>query len=242
MAKITNDQLITGNTHGFNFSGVRPEHLSATEYTLATILMDISGSTSGYEQLLADCAKAAFDACRRSPRAENLLLRFVTFNNGVYEQHGFLPLKDVPSSAYSSPSCGGGTALFDAIYSGVESSNQYAKALSDQEFGVNAIVFVITDGDDNGSKTNASLVGKVIEEGVAAEYLESVVTVLIGVNASTYNTVLTKVKDDCGLTQYVDAGQANEKSLAKLAAFISRSISSQSQALGTGGPSQPLVF
>lgn len=242
MAKITSDQLITGNTHGFKFSGVRPEHLSATEYTLATIAMDISGSVSGHEQQLANCAKAALDACRRSPRAENLMLRFVTFNNGIYEQHGFMPLKDVPLSAYDAPNCGGGTALFDALYSGVESSNQYAKTLSDQEFGVNAIVFVITDGDDNGSKTSPSLVRKALGEGVAAEYLESVVTVLIGVNASQYTSTLDGVKNDCGLSQYIDAGNADEKSLAKLASFISRSISSQSQALGTGGPSQPLVF
>lgn len=242
MAKITGDQLIIGNTHGFQFSGVRPEHLSATEYTLATIALDISGSVTGFEQQLADCAKAALDACRRSPRAENLMLRFVTFNHGIYEQHGFMPLKDVPISAYDAPYCGGGTALFDALYSGIESSNQYAKTLSDQEFGVNAIVFVITDGDDGGSKTNPSLVRKALGDGVSAEYLESVVSVLIGINANRCSALLNNVKNDCGLTQYVDAGQADEKSLAKLASFISRSISSQSQALGTGGPSQPLVF
>jgi uncharacterized protein YegL len=242
MAKLTDDKWVTGNTHGFNFSGIKPEQLSATEYTLATIVMDTSGSVMGFEQQLTDCAKAAMDACRRSPRADNLMLRFVTFNTNIKEQHGFLPLKDVPLTAYGLPACGGGTALYDAMYSSVEASNQYAKVLSDQEFGVNAIVFVITDGDEYDSKTTASIVKKAISEGVEAEYLESLATVLIGVNATTLANKLDAIKTACGLSQFVDAGQADEKNLAKLASFISRSISSQSQALGSGGPSQPLVF
>ena len=40
------------------------------------------------------------------------------------------------------------------------------------------------------------------------------------------------------MTKFIDAGAANERSLAKLADFVSQSISSQSQSLGTGGPSQ----
>ncbi|GAH21713.1 unnamed protein product, partial [marine sediment metagenome] len=34
----------------------------------------------------------------------------------------------------------------------------------------------------------------------------------------------------------------NSTTLSKLAKFVSRSISAQSQALGTGGPSQALQF
>jgi hypothetical protein len=35
---------------------------------------------------------------------------------------------------------------------------------------------------------------------------------------------------------------ASAKSLARLAAFISKSVSSQSQSLGSGGPSQAQTF
>ena len=45
-----------------------------------------------------------------------------------------------------------------------------------------------------------------------------------------------------GFTQYVELGSADEKTLAKLADFVSQSISAQSQSLGTGGPSQSLTF
>ena len=39
----------------------------------------------------------------------------------------------------------------------------------------------------------------------------------------------------------IDAGDATPAKLAKLAVFISTSISSQSQHLGTGGPSQQIA-
>ena len=40
---------------------------------------------------------------------------------------------------------------------------------------------------------------------------------------------------------HIDVGDATPRKLAKLAAFVSQSISSQSQALGTGGPSQNIA-
>ncbi len=49
-------------------------------------------------------------------------------------------------------------------------------------------------------------------------------------------------KDEAEIDQYVDAGDATPTKLAKLAEFVSQSISSQSQSLGSGGPSQNLNF
>jgi len=51
-----------------------------------------------------------------------------------------------------------------------------------------------------------------------------------------------KISEQAHLTQYVDAGDATPKKLAKLAQFVSQSIASQSQSLGTGAASQPLTF
>ncbi len=242
MPKLTQDDWVSGTTQGFKFSGVRPDKLSASEYTLATIVTDITGSVSGYEQEILDAVRNAIEACRRSPRAENLLLRLVEFNNNVHEVFGFKPLLDVNSNDYNKPVCNGCTALYDALYSSIEASNQYAKTLSDEEFAVNSIVFVITDGDDNVSKSTTKMVKDALESGVKKEYLESNMVILIGINATQYAAKLKDVQNKCGLTQYEDAGNADEKTLAKLASFISKSISSQSQALGSGGPSKTLVF
>jgi len=48
-------------------------------------------------------------------------------------------------------------------------------------------------------------------------------------------TALKNFSDQARLNQFVDAGEATAQKLAKLAAFVSRSITSQSQALGSGG-------
>ena len=105
-------------------------------------------------------------------------------------------------------------------------------------------VFVITDGMDNASNLPASEVKTALEDARTSEALESIMPVLIGVNtdASGLNSYLDSFQREAGFQQYIAIGQATEAELAKLGGFISSSISSQSQALGSGGPSQSLTF
>ena len=63
-----------------------------------------------------------------------------------------------------------------------------------------------------------------------------------GINASSCQQELDEFKTLANLTQYVDVGEVSDQKLAKLAAFVSKSISSQSTSLGTGGASQPITF
>jgi hypothetical protein len=82
-----------------------------------------------------------------------------------------------------------------------------------------------------------SEVGKAVQ----GEHIESLVTVLIGINATYCKQYLESFQVNAGLDQYLDVADTNPGKLAKLAAFVSQSISSQSQALGTGGPSQQIA-
>ena len=68
--------------------------------------------------------------------------------------------------------------------------------------------------------------------------------ILIGVNDSDQHlkVVLDKFKNDAGFEEYISLGDVSPSKLAKLAKWISQSISSTSQALGTGGPSQNVNF
>ena len=84
------------------------------------------------------------------------------------------------------------------------------------------------------------MVKEALEEGVKGESLESLNSILIGIGGD--QGYFQKFVAECGMTQYVGLNDANEKTLARLGAFISQSVSSSSQALGTGGPSQSLVF
>lgn len=240
--KLFDDDLQAGQVGHFAFSGVRPEKLGATEYTLVTLVTDKTGSVSGFEHELLAAKQAVVEACRRSPRANYLLLRNVEFNNNVDEVHGFVELGQIDPGQYTPPVCQGVTALFDATYSSVAATNEYARTLADNEFNVNAIVFVVTDGDNNVPGATPRMIAEELKRGVQNEWLESVMVLLIGVNAARYQAKLEAFRTEAGLTHYLDIGEATPERLARLAEFVSRSISSQSQSLGTGGPSQVLTF
>jgi hypothetical protein len=233
-----------GGSH-FKFSAAKIESLGASEYTIATVVVDVSGSVYPFGADIEAALKQTVQSCRKSPRADNLMLRVVLFNNGVSEVHGFKPLPDCNENDYDGIiQPGGGTALFDATYSSVEAMLQYGTELVKNDFQVNAALFVITDGEDNVSKTTAVTVAKAFVKAKAGEMLESLMSVLIGVNTdqSGLNSFLDFFQKEAGFQQYVAIASADAKTLAKLGGFISKSISSQSQALGTGGASKSLTF
>lgn len=230
----------------FTFSAVRVDKLGATEYTLVTIAVDETGSVDKFEKELRDMLVAAVESCKKSPRSDNLLVRVITFGsqhkNGVNEIHGFKPLADIDTSQYPDIRPGGMTPLCDACYSALGAMNKFAQDLVDNDYGVNAIAFIITDGGENASTATMRMVREEAKKAITGEVLESLVSVLIGVNAAQYRQVLTTFQQEADLTQYIDAGEATKGKLAKLAQFVSQSVSSQSQALGTGGPSQNIAL
>lgn len=235
-------QQIGGTNYGF--SAARIEDLGATEYTLGLVVIDVSGSTAGFRREMEATLKEIVKACRRNPRADNMMLRVVLFDSKVVEFHGFKPLPACNEADYTGclGTSGGMTALYDAAHNAVKSATQYGAQLVAKDFDVNAVVFIVTDGGDNESKTTRNMLKAALEEGVKGESLESLNSILIGLNSGGIDQYLKDLQAECGITQYVGIASANATSLAKLGDFISKSVSSSSQALGTGGPSQSLVF
>lgn len=248
MPKLIDPNMETGTIGGlqqFKFSGVRTDRLGATEYTLVTIATDSTGSVSGFEADLRKAEIAAVEACKKSPRANNLLIRLFRFSTsfpgGTEEIHGFKPLSEIDPSAYPPIVPQGMTPLYDAVFSAVGATNAYAKKLFDDDFLCNGISFINTDGDNNDSSATPAMIRKEIEQAVKGEHIESLVSVLVGINVTSCKQYLEDFQRDAGLTQYIDVGDVTKGKLAKLAAFVSQSVSSQSQALGTGGPSQNIA-
>ena len=236
---------------GFYFSAVRPEKLGATEYTLVTIVMDVTGSVEDFASELLVVQKTIVSACKKNPRAENLMLRALMFNDDVTEIHGFKPLSEIDPDAYLPFRPDGMTALFDAAFSAIGAAVEYGKVLTQQDFNVNAAVYTITDGDDNRSRTIPSRIAELVKKSKSGEELESLITILIGLQdpkktgdrqAEVVMGKLEIFKKEAGLTQFVNVGDATPQRLAKLANWVSQSISSQSQSLGSGAASQPLNF
>jgi uncharacterized protein YegL len=234
----------------FQFSGVRVESLGASEYTLVTIVIDISGSVQNFADELLKMVKTIVEACKKSPKAENLMIRYITFNSSVYEIHGFRLLKDIDlDKDYEDLFPDGLTALFDASYDAIGATIDYsARLVDDYEFDVNGAVYIVTDGVNNrGSMTPSSIKDK-IAYGIGKEKIESLVTILVGLHdpkemwADEVKASLESFHKEANLTQFIDAGDATAGKLAKLANFVSESVSSQSQALGSGDASQALTF
>lgn len=245
----TNDQMDTHSIGGttFQFSAAKIGTLGASEYTLATIVVDGSGSVDPFWNEIKAALKENVAACAdpKNPRADNLMLRVLVFDSQLTEVHGFKPVRDINPADYDSlPIPGGMTALYDATFNGVQASVQYAKALAAQQYTCNGAIFVITDGMDNASKVSRKMVADALKDTKSSESMESMMPVLIGVNTASggLNQYLEDFKNEAGFQQYVALADATKAKLMKLGGFISASISSQSKSLGSGAGSRSLSF
>ena len=247
---MKSNQLVQHSLTGqhFGYSAASLDDLEANEFTLVTICCDESSSVSTYKTEIEKCIQEVVRACKFSQRSDYLLIRLVAFNSNMREIHGFKQLADCSIDSYNNilnPS--GMTALFSATQNAISATNDYAKQLDSEDYtDINSIVFIITDGEDNASgSVSVSNVGESLKSCIRDEYLESISAVLIGVGVGDYPSLsdtLNSFKDEAGLNQYIEIDKADDKSLAKVAQFISQSVSATSNSLGTGNSSTPLTF
>jgi hypothetical protein len=241
---MTLDRFDLKGSH-YGFSACRIADLGATEYTLVTIAADASPSIGPFRADIEHCIAAIVRACRQSPRADNLMLRVTAFDDALHEVHGFKPLAECPTAAYDGClPAGGGTALCDGAANGAKALVDYGKQLKDASFGVNGLLFVITDGEDNSSRAKAADVKAALEAVVRGETLESLTSVLVGVNVREPQMAnyLAAFQRDAGFGRYVELDRADADTLARLADFVGRSVCAQSMALGSGRASISLSF
>jgi len=230
---------------GFHFSGTNINNLGASEYTLFGLACDTSSSVTDFAGEIEACLISSLEGCQKSPRADNLLVRLLTFNGKVVEEHGFRPLNDCHLGKYKgSIKPGGTTSLYDASVNLIDSLATYGATLTASDYTANGIVVIITDGMDVGSTLTSRAVKAAVERARKSESLESLVTILIGINVQDHDVsqFLKAFKDQAGIDQYIEAKDASAKTLARVAGFISKSVSSQSQSIGTGAASQPITF
>ena len=235
------ESLEKHNVGHFGFTAMPFEDLGASEYTLATIVVDKSGSVFNFRTEMEDALKSIVNACKVSKRVDNLLLRVLTFSNASQEVHGFKFVNDINPEDYNGIlNAGGATALNDACVDALEASNNYGKELVSKDYTVNGIVFVITDGEHNTGKCSSNDVKKALQSAISGENMDSMLSILVAVNVETASCqyALSHFKDDAGFNEYIEIKNATKSELAKLAKFASQSIISQSQAITTGSASQ----
>jgi uncharacterized protein YegL len=243
---------INKTVHGFQYTSVTIDKLGATEYTLFSMIADETGSVFSFKAGLENMLAVSVDSCKKSPRAANLLMRQTAFSSRgsgsqIREIHGYSLLSSINPVDYKNClSPNGGTPLIDAALEGVDAMYDMGKKLYKQKFLCNGILVILTDGEENASDPNHSAadIKQMIDRIKMENVLESVRTILIGVNDTDprMKACLDSFKNDAGIDEYISMGDVTAGKLAKLAQFVSQSVSSQSQSLGSGTGSVPLSF
>jgi len=233
------------STSSYGFSGAQIDDLGASEYTLVTIAVDESSSVSSFKDELEKCLSSIVEACRKSPRCNFLMLRLIAFGNGLREVHGFKELQNCnPGDYQGAVNPGGMTALCDATVNAIEAAAVYGKNLVENDFECNGLLVVVTDGMENNSTNTTNQAKEALKQVQLNEHIDGGLhTILIGVNEDPgVHSYLEDFKKDVGFAQEVHLVDASPETLAKVANFVSRSTSAQSQSLATGGPSQSVGF
>ena len=241
MSEILNTPQQITTASGFQFSAASLNDLDSSEYSLVTIVVDSSGSVTGFKNDLEKCVKTVLRSLVNAPRAENLLVRYITFDTSIREVFGFrlldqINLDEINGSVHP----GGGTNLYDAVQSAVEATYDYGKLLAENYY-VNGITYVITDGGEGGGSrcTTVGLKNYMEQKALDEEGLESMNVILIGVGYGGCAPYLDKFKNESNLTQFVDMEKlfkeaSPEKALAVLAGLVTNSVSVVSQSLQNG--------
>lgn len=239
------EQLVTAQNN-FGYTGTRLSALGACEYTLATIVVDESGSTEPFRDYMEKAVQEAVAACQRDPRADNLLVRVVAFDSKVREIHGFKLLSSINLGDYIGclKKTGGQTALYDATTGAIEAAASYGATLVASDFDVNGFTVVITDGLNCAGTLGMSSVKAAFEAISKKEAMSGMISVLVGVNVanSEVKLKLDEFHAQAGFSKFIAVEDAERTTFAKLAEFISKSISSQSKVIAGQAPSQPLMF
>jgi hypothetical protein len=228
---------LAGSPYGY--SGTRLDALGSAEYTLVAVAADQSGSVARFRADIERCLAEIVRACAAHARADQLMLRLVAFSDQLHEVHGFRPVPTLDPAAYAGAlTAGGGTALYDAAKNEVASVTSYGDTLAGADFTVNGLVFVVTDGEDNGSVGSAAEVREAVAAAVASERIDGVRTVLVGVGVGQATSAsLMRFSAEAGFDDYVAIEKADAASLQRLARFAAKSIAAQSTALGAGAAS-----
>ena len=235
---------IPGSNFGFTGLQIGDPNMSM-EQTLYTLAVDESGSTVPFRSEMELAIQEVVKSLSNSPRADQLMYRHLQFATNIREVHGFKPLKDCNVGDYKNVfGSAGSTHLYDVIIEQAKATEIYSNNLAKEKYLANAINVVITDGCDYDSIHGVNDAKNAVQKLITGESLESVINILIGVNIQD-PYVAQKLDDlhkEIGFDQFIEIKDASQKSLARLANFLSNSVSSQSQALGTGGASQSLTF
>jgi uncharacterized protein YegL len=231
--------LIGGNPLEFSTSPI--DKLTESRYTISRVMMDVTGSLKGFEPDILQALTKIVLALQESTYKYNILHGVSWFSSrflqNIEEVHGTLPASDLdPAQLYKNVLCDGLTPLRDAFAAGIDMVLTEAEDRWENDFSVNGIVIVGTDGEENYSSNDVAKTKAILEKARRSEKLDSLITLLIGIDPVDCADKLREFRTEIGIDYYVEVGKMNDtKAIAKLIKVVSSSVVAQSQQIVTSG-------
>jgi hypothetical protein len=252
---IVASQVITVPQTGFQFTAPPLAVFEEQKYTVVGITTDQSGSIYGVRGDLFAMNEAIDRDLKAGAGKHTIIVRRTAFTdnfpNNVREQHGFLPALAVdPTNHFpvvNSYGEYGGTPLADGVMETILAAKEQAMQLINIQGVplVNLALAFLTDGGETGSRFKPADIKAAIEQILAEGEIESIVTILVGVDCSENTTEgkrtrqkLETFQQQAGLTKFIPFDEMTPGAFGQVARVISQTFTSTSQALGSGGPSK----
>ena len=207
-----------------SFNNFDPEDIQVEETINAVFVVDVSPSIGGYVKELNNAFNDFVQTMQQSHVHDRLFVSVVEFDDQVRVRSGFQPIVGVPVTTFIPQ--GRGTALYDAVGSGIKNAIDYRENLENTGINVKTLIFVITDGEDNSSSPNASQMVKNKLEDIKSNEANafSFTTILFGVGDSNS---FERAQQNMGIEHLAKVGQTGAE-IRKMISFISSSISKSS--------------
>lgn len=248
---ISASQVITIPQTGMTFTAPPEEVFDESQYTIVAIVSDQSGSIYDARGDIFGMNEVIDGDLKKGSAKNTIVIRRTTFTKKgnqlkIAESHGFLPVTAVDPQAHFPIIQGydnyGGTPLADGVLNGILAAKTQAVNLVNNMAVplVNLVIAVVTDGGETGSDASNADIKAAIEDILAEGDIESITTILVGVKCpvgSNDRIALEKFQRETGFTKFIPFDEMTPKTFGKVAHLISKSISTTSQALGTGGGS-----
>ena len=207
-----------------SFNNFDPEDIQVEETINAVFVVDVSPSIGSYVNELNNAFNDFVQTMQQSHVHDRLFVSVVEFDDNVRVRSGFQPIVGVPVTNFVPQ--GRGTALYDAVASGIKNAIDYRENLENTGINVKTLVFVITDGEDNSSAGNAAQAIKDKLADIKANEANafSFTTILFGVgNSNSFE----RAQQNMGIEHLAKVGQTGAE-IRKMISFISSSISKSS--------------
>lgn len=143
--------------------GAPIDDVDATEATLVSVLLDMSGSMEPHRSAVLDAYAIMLKSLQGAKAAASILLSTWTFDDVPRLLFGYQPvgwLSPLTKRDYRPDGC---TALYDAALGAMTGLVAYGQALDQGGVPSKRVLFVLSDGDDNRSRHRADDVRRVAE-------------------------------------------------------------------------------